>query len=595
MSTAPEMPTSPWREALLQSFIRWTTFLGGILAVVSAVQSIQAGGLLAFGPAVVPMYASFLWVVALQFLRRLSLTVRAASLCLALVVVAASTIHIRGLVAGAVMVLAMSVVLASLFFRRAGLIASLSGGAAVVAWLGRPNNPIPNSPLLSALGFACACGTLAVVVMFVVRRLEQAHDSAAKAVDDLCAEQVLREKAQADLARAQQSLYQSQKLDAVGRLAAGVAHDFNNTLQVVLGWTHLLSTTRDLDEVREAASQIDAAAEHSRSVTRQLLTFSRPELGAPQQLDLNEFLSGQVKSYRRLLPNDISVDLLADTNLGLVADPAQLSQVLLNLVLNARDAMPTGGRLTIGARALPPDQLPASVANRFSTPVVVIKVADSGTGMDEATRARIFEPFFTTKGVRGTGLGLSTVYGVVHEARGAIEVDSNPGAGTTMSLFFPGAPLEQADATRVAPAPTALGLRPRILLVDDEEGVRRSLALALDRAGFAVAQAGDVAGARLVLDRDGSKIDILVTDGIMPGEKTKDLIARFFTLNSNGRVIICSGYLDEDLSLRDLRGPGLEYLPKPFTPPMLIDRLLGTPRTKPPSGDSASPPANHQG
>jgi signal transduction histidine kinase/CheY-like chemotaxis protein len=575
MQQAPDRTASPWREALLQSFIRWTTLLGGIVGIGVAVELVREEGIRAFRPAVVSMYGGYLVMVLLQFLPRVALPVRAGGVCLSLLVVAGSAVHLRGPGAGAVLVLAVSVVLASLFFGRPGLIVSLAASAAVVGGLGRSVKTF--SPSLTALGFACACGALAVIVMFVVRRLEQAHAEAAKAVDQLKAEQGLRERTQADLARTQATLFQSQKLDAVGRLAAGVAHDFNNTLQVVLGWAHVLSTTKDLGEVREGADQIRAAAEHSGSVTRQLLTFSRPELGVPRPLELNEFLGDLVKSYRRLLPNDIAVELEADPRLSLVADPAQLSQVLLNLVLNARDAMPAGGRLRIAAWAVPPDRLPVSMAGRQS-PAVQITVADSGVGMDEATRARMFEPFFTTKGARGTGLGLATVYGVIHEARGAIEVESSPGAGTGVHLYFPVAPGPgAADAARVPAAAVPPRPLPRVLLVDDEEGVRKSLALALSRAGFGVADAGDVAGARRILEREGPNIDVLVTDGIMAGEKTRDLIASYYLVRADGRVIICSGYVDEELSLRDLRGRGLEYLPKPFTPPVLIAQLLGPP------------------
>ena len=583
MQQAADRTTSPWREALLLSFIRWTTLLGSIVGVGVGVELVREEGLRAFRPAVLSMYAGFLVMVLLQFGPRLALRVRAAGVCVSLLVVAGSAIHLRGPGAGAVMVLAVSVVLASLFFGRPGLLASLVASAAAVGGLGRSVKPF--SAPLTALGFVCACGALAVIVMFVVRRLEQAHAAAARALDDLRSEQALRERTQADLARAQATLFHSQKLDAVGRLAAGVAHDFNNTLQVVLGWAHLLASTRDLGEVREGAEQIRAAAEHSGSVTRQLLTFSRPELAAPRSLVLDEFLGDLVKSYQRLLPNDIAVVLEAEPGLSLVADPAQLSQVLLNLVLNARDAMPGGGRLVIGARSVPPDRLPASMAGRQPGPVVQITVADSGAGMDEETRARMFEPFFTTKGARGTGLGLATVYGVVHEARGAIEVDTGPGAGTSVHLYLPAAPVPSAEDAVHAPAAAVVPRPlPRVLLVDDEEGVRKSLALALTRAGFSVADAGDVAGARQILEREGASIDVLVTDGIMAGEKTKDLIESYYQVRADGRVIVCSGYVDEELSLRDLRGRGLEYLPKPFTPPVLIAQLLGPPpRTTPPA------------
>src|SRR6185503_2000026 len=215
----------------------------------------------------------------------------------------------------------------------------------VVALAGRPESAATFSPWATSIGVVCAVGILTILVRFVVGRLESALEHSSQALKQLQTEQALRERAQDELTRAQAALQQTQKLDAVGRLAGGVAHDFNNTLQVVLGWTELLRRETQPQQMQEGVEQIRAAAERSRGLTRQLLTFSRPELCAPTRIELRGFLPALIKSYRRLLPDDIAIDARTVDELTILMDEGHLSQVLLNIVLNARDAMPTGGTL----------------------------------------------------------------------------------------------------------------------------------------------------------------------------------------------------------------------------------------------------------
>ena len=297
----------------------------------------------------------------------------------------------------------------------------------------------------------CVAGVLTVLVQFVVSRLEGSLEHSAKALERLRAEQALRERAQEELTRAQATLQQTQKLDAVGRLAGGVAHDFNNTLQVVLGWTELLRSEHEPQHMRDGIEQIRAAAERSRGLTRQLLTFSRPEMCAPTRVELHDFLPALVKSYRRILPDDISIVARTVPGLAILMDEGHLSQVLLNIVLNARDAMPTGGTVTVIAKFASREELPPAT-DGFEDGAVEIEVTDTGTGMDDETKSQVFEPFFTTKGKRGTGLGLATVYGVVQQAHGAIDIQSSPGKGTSVKLFFP---LSHAVDTTPAQEPRA--------------------------------------------------------------------------------------------------------------------------------------------
>jgi nitrogen-specific signal transduction histidine kinase len=390
-------------------------------------------------------------------------------------------------------------------------------------------------------------------------------------LDRLRAEQALRERTQDELTRAQATLLQTQKLDAVGRLAGGVAHDFNNTLQVVLGWTELLRVETKPKQLQEGIEQIRAAAERSRSLTRQLLAFSRPELNTPKRVELREFMPTLIKSYKRLLPNDISIVTHVDEDLAILMDEGHLSQVLLNIVLNARDAMPTGGTLTLTTSFSPRPELPAAVAG-FDRGAVEIAVTDTGTGMDEQTKSRVFEPFFTTKGKRGSGLGLSTAYGVIQQAHGAIDVHSEPGKGTSVRLFFPR--LTGAADTRAAgPRVSRSSFGQDVLLAEDDRDVRTTLARALRQAGHRVVEVGDVEAGRVVVRERGAEFGVLVTDGVMPGGSTRQLIDDYLNARPDGRVVVCSGYMDDELSKRDLGQRTFEFVPKPFPPSELVWRL----------------------
>jgi signal transduction histidine kinase/CheY-like chemotaxis protein len=408
-------------------------------------------------------------------------------------------------------------------------------------------------------------------VQFVVGRIEGALEESAAALERLRAEQALRERAQNELTRAQAALQQTQKLDAVGRLAGGVAHDFNNTLQVVLGWTELLRRETQPQQMQEGIEQIRAAAERSRGLTRQLLTFSRPELRSPIRIELHEFMPALIKSYRRLLPDDISIEARTIENVTILIDEGHLSQVLLNIVLNARDAMPTGGTLTLNANLTPRAALPTTMAG-FEKGAVEIEVTDTGTGMAEETRSRAFEPFFTTKGTRGTGLGLSTVYGVVQQAHGVIDIQSEPGRGTSVRLFFP-----MANAADTGLSAGARASRPSVshavLLAEDDRDVRTTLASALRQAGHRVVEVGDVEAGRVVVKERGAEFAVLVTDGIMPGGSTRRLIDDYLKSRPDGRVVICSGYIDDELSMRDLGARTFEFVPKPFSPSELVAKL----------------------
>jgi len=564
-----------WREQLLLSLTHWSAVLGGVIALVVAFRSLASDVVDVGHPAFAAMLAGYGAIVGLRLWPGLPYRVRAVTLSAACLVVAGSAVVQRGLAATPVLLLGLSVLLAALFVGRVAMLGSLVVAGSIVAVAGRPESAATFSPFATSIGVVCAVGILTILVQLVVGRLETSLEQSSRALEQLQTEQTLRERAQEELTRAQAALLQTQKLDAVGRLAGGVAHDFNNTLQVVLGWTELLRAETQPEPIRDGIEQIRGAAERSRGLTRQLLTFSRPELCSPTRVELHEFLPAFVTTYQRVLPDDISIVARTDQDLAILMDDGHLSQVLLNIVLNARDAMPTGGSLTLTAAFRSRDALPPAVAGLHSG-AVEIDVTDTGTGMDEATRSRVFEPFFTTKGTRGTGLGLATVYGVVQQAHGAIDIQSEPGRGTSVRLFFPRLTGTERAQPAAGPLAPSASVGQVVLLAEDDRDVRTTLARALRQAGHRVVEVGDVETGRVAVKERGSEFGVLVTDGIMPGGGTRQLIDDFLTARQDGRVIVCSGYFDDELSLRDISARTFDFIPKPFSPSELVLRLNGT-------------------
>ena len=571
MDERPRPAAPAWREQLLLTLTHWSALLGGVIAVGVVIRALFFDFADVRHPAFVMMFVGYGAIVALRLLPRLSYLVRATGMVAACFVAAGSAVILQGLAAAPVLLLGFAVLIGALFLGRSGMLASLLVAGATVAIVGRPEAATTFSPWASAIDFVCVAGVLTVLVQFVVSRLERSLEHTSQTLERLRAEQALRERAQGELTRAQATLQQTQKLDAIGRLAGGVAHDFNNTLQVVLGWTELLRSEAQSQVMLDGIEHIHDAAERSRGLTRQLLAFSRPEMRAPSRVNLEEFLPSLVKSYRRLLPDDISITAHSDPDAAILMDEGHLSQVLLNIVLNARDAMPTGGTVALIARIAPLAELPPAAAG-FDTDAVEIDVTDTGTGMDEATKSRVFEPFFTTKGKRGTGLGLSTAYGVVQQANGVIEIESEPGSGTSVRLFFPRASQSDAQASPGLRR-TSTSSAQAVLLAEDDRDVRATLARALRQAGHHVVEVGDVETGRVVVRERGAEFGVLVTDGIMPGGSTRQLIDDYLMARPDGRVVVCSGYIDDELSKRALEAQNFEFVPKPFSPSELVARL----------------------
>lgn len=376
----------------------------------------------------------------------------------------------------------------------------------------------------------------------------------------------------------EQQFRQAQKMEAVGRLAGGVAHDFNNLLTIISGYSQMLLDALDAnDSARRDIEPIIEAAERAAALTRQLLTFSRRQVVQPKLLDVNRQVSRMNRMLRRVIGEDVELVTSFKSEAGRIkADPGQLEQVILNLAINARDAMPQGGKLTIetaeielgGGPADTPRELPPG---RY----VVLALSDTGTGMDAEVMSHLFEPFFTTKGKgKGTGLGLSTVYGIVKQNHGEVIINSEVGRGTTVRIYFPVA--EPAGKVRPELAPRSAAARKgteTILLVEDEEEVRRLAREMLTRQGYTVIEAGSGAEAmRIWRDRFNS-IDMLLTDVVMPRMSGRELADKLRGSRPELKVMYMSGYTDDVMARHGVLDSGTAFLSKPFTSEILSRKV----------------------
>jgi two-component system, cell cycle sensor histidine kinase and response regulator CckA len=374
----------------------------------------------------------------------------------------------------------------------------------------------------------------------------------------------------------EEQLRLSQKMEAVGQLAGGVAHDFNNLLTVILGYSNLLLKDLGPEDPRRAPLEgIKHAADRGAALTQQLLVFSRRQVLAPRLLDLNAVVADMDKMLRRLIGEHIEFSTILAPELGLVkADPGQIEQVIMNLVVNARDAMPTGGKLTIETAAV---ELGEAYARRHNvgTPgsYIMLAVSDAGHGMDENTRARVFEPFFTTKEKgKGTGLGLAVVYGIVKQSGGGVWVYSEPGLGTTFKVYLP-----KADAVSEKPEALAANRMSRgtetILLVENEAAVRSLLRDFLESNGYVVLEASRAVEALEASEQYGGPIQLLLTDVVMPDISGRKLADHLKTSRPEAKVLYVSGYTDTAILQHGLLEPGVALLQKPFTPEALSRKV----------------------
>jgi PAS domain S-box-containing protein len=376
----------------------------------------------------------------------------------------------------------------------------------------------------------------------------------------------------------EQQLLQSQKMEAIGRLAGGVAHDFNNLLTVILGYGQVLKEQAHSEQPEwEHLDEILKAAERAAQLTNQLLAFSRRQILRPRSISLNTVVADLEKMLRRLIGEDIELLTSLDSDLGLAcADPGQIEQVIMNLVVNARDAMPSGGKLTIETGNVElDDSYVRQHANVKSGSYVMLAVSDTGVGMDAQTIARIFEPFFTTKEMgKGTGLGLATVFGIVEQSEGNIWVYSEPGQGTSFKVYLPR--LKQgskADPDRRPARSSAARGSGTILVVEDENSVRALSRSILSRAGYTVLDTGDVDEALRLCEHHPGTISLLMIDVVLPKMSGPETAERALQLRPEMQVLYSSGYTDSAISRNAVLKQGAFFLEKPFTPDALIQKV----------------------
>ena len=380
------------------------------------------------------------------------------------------------------------------------------------------------------------------------------------------------------LRQSEELLHKAQKMEAIGRLAGGVAHDFNNILTVISGYATMLSKRLENNPgLRREADEIQSSAERAATLTRQLLALSRKQLLNPKVLDLNAIVAGIEKMLRRLIGEDVELRIQLDETVGPVkVDPGQIEQVIMNLAINARDAMPSGGKLTIQTASVAQER-PAQLSEGGipSGHYTAIIVTDTGTGMNEDVKSHLFEPFFTTKGRdKGTGLGLATCHGIIKQSNGYIHVYTEPGHGTSFKIYLPVVSGDAEEFQRAVPVGVIQPGTETVLLVEDEDPVREFTVRLLREAGYAVLEARNgVDALRLLQEQANRKIDIMVTDVIMPQMGGKELADQLKQLRPATRILFVSGYTGDALDNSGVLQTGAAFLEKPFSAARLTQKI----------------------
>ncbi len=485
-------------------------------------------------------------------------------------------------------------------FALVGGLSALLGGSLVLigwrldaAWLGRIRDARPGAALF-VLGNIVCLVVLWRSAMMSVRRSQAREREASRALLVREARRVHEEDAMARLERTAETerlsrlsaedalrekedqLRQAQKLEAIGSLAGGVAHDFNNLLTVVLSYADILAVgLTPEDPMWEGLDEIRQAGERAADLTKQLLAFSRKQVLTPTVLDLDHVVEGMLKMLRRLIGASVELSHLSTGDLGKVhLDRGQTEQVLLNLVVNARDAMPQGGKITIRTSNTDVDVNLAEELGVAPGPHVLLTVEDTGTGMDTSTKAHIFEPFYTTKEKgKGTGLGLAVVFGIVKQSGGHVAVCSVPGKGTTFSIHFPRTTASLRPRPRAEPARHAHRGTETILLVEDEDQIRHLAAAILRKSGYHVLDSATGGDALLISEQHEGPIHLLLADVVMPRLSGDRLSGRLAALRPKMKVLYMSGGSDEAIPRRGVDGSPVAFLPKPLTPDSLLRKI----------------------
>ena len=576
---ADRTPREDWREHLLNRLRRLVLPVAMLSAAIGVSLSRTdatrwfAGGILAVSLLITVLSSP-----------RFSYATRAWSMLSAVFGIALGAYVFVGLSPGPVLTVAFCLVFAALLLGRKVMTAALllagayvfalAGAIALGLWSGPPQLDVDQrDPLFWVREGSIAVftwGAVAFSVLFVVNALERtsrrrrlALEEKDEALQRLQSESTARREAEA-------IAVQSQKLDALGQLAAGVAHDFNNALVVVKLWTEILAASKSQEEVEEALQAIENATDQGEQLARQLLTFARKEVRAPRNLRLDEVVADATRTLGRLLPSTIRMRVDTQSDGACVfADETQLHQLMFNLLINSRDAIDGDGEVVLRTYCV--DDADTEDGLGWA----VLEVEDDGAGMDEGTQRHALEPFFTTKEPgRGTGLGLSTSFGIVEQSLGRLEVDSAPGSGTRVTISLPRVELAAENRLPEPPRDPRPGHRAaRVLVLEDDPLVRAPIVLMLRRCGFEVLDADDGHTAvRLLADAD-APIDFLCTDAVFPGASLRQVIDAFEAASPTGRVVICSGYVREGLALRGVEAGLYEFLPKPFAAHELVAKL----------------------
>jgi signal transduction histidine kinase/ActR/RegA family two-component response regulator len=431
----------------------------------------------------------------------------------------------------------------------------------------------PAADEIGQLGVALASSSALLAAREVeLRKLNQQLDEAVQERTTQLQEEITHRK------RSEEQLRQSQKMEAIGRLAGGVAHDFNNVLTVLFGCTESLKNMLASNSPAQADLQeLMRASEHAASLTRQLLAFSRRQLIVPKVVDLNEIVRRSENLLRRVIGEDVELKTACRQSLSrILVDAGQIEQIIMNLAVNARDAMPMGGTLTLRTEEVElDDEYCVGHLNTVPGRYVMLSVADSGQGMTAEVQSHLFEPFFTTKEPgKGTGLGLPTVYGIVKQSQGNIWVYSEPGFGTTFKIYFPVAVAAEVEAPSEALAPAATPKNfATVLLVEDEEPVRRITRQILSRGGYRVMEADGAESARALCANHAGGIDLLLTDVIMPRTNGCQLADELTGLYPGMKVLFMSGYTDDIILHHGVLKNGAAFIEKPFSPKSLAAKV----------------------
>ncbi|MGA2773068.1 MAG: response regulator [Bryobacteraceae bacterium] len=387
-----------------------------------------------------------------------------------------------------------------------------------------------------------------------------------------------RKRSEQERSSLEEQLRQAQKLESIGRLAGGIAHDFNNVLTVINGYSRLLlGQLRAGDPLRDGLEEIRKAGERAAGLTQQLLAFSRKQVLQPRVLDLNRAVGEMRPMLARLMGEDVEVYVKLQAEATTIcADPHQLGQVLMNLAVNSRDAMPHGGKFSIETGFVEwGESYVQSRPGAHAGPYVMLAVSDTGVGMKAETRGHIFEPFFTTKEVgKGTGLGLSTVHGIVEQSGGYVEVDSEVGRGTIFKIYLPRMQAAPADSGKPEAVP-AMGGKEMVLVVEDQPEVRRYAAAALRAYGYQVIETASADEALLVCEREGERIALILTDVVMPGLSGRELADRLKERRPGIKVLFMSGYTDDTMVHHGVLEKDAEFIQKPFSPDELAIKVRG--------------------